>query len=100
MAKVIGKLACPNGKYINDAGEEKTRWSIHGVILQTDNGMRVKLESLPLTNADGGIWFSVFEDDNQQASRGAQSNARSQGFRDKPAPNQNPDDGGQPDIPF
>jgi hypothetical protein len=59
VAKVIGDLCAPNGKYIKD-GEEKTRWLKCGIVLETDNGMRVKLECVPVgTDFEG--WFSVFE---------------------------------------
>jgi hypothetical protein len=74
VATVLGKLMCPNGKYIKD-GEEKTSWLRCGILLQTDNGMRVKLESLPLHAPEGGLWLSVFEDDKPKAD----------GFRKAPA---------------
>ena len=60
MAKVIGDIMFPGGKYIKD-GEEKTRWIKCGVLLETDKGMRLKLESMPVGIAPGEGWFSIFE---------------------------------------
>jgi len=94
MATVVGKLACPAGKYQKD-GEEKTRWTFHGIVLQTDNGLRVKLESLPLVEHPEGIWFSVFEDDNSSSQKPRQQ--KQQGFRDSGRSGQA---GTQDDIPF
>lgn len=67
MARVIGDLVAPNGKYIKD-GEEKTRWLKCGIVLETDNGMRIKLEAVPVGTGEGGIWFSVFEKDHDSTS--------------------------------
>ena len=64
MAKKIGDVMFPGGKYIKD-GEEKTQWMKCGVLLQTDNGMRLKLDMLPINMGEG--WFSVFEDKPAQA---------------------------------
>ena len=88
MAKVIGDVMFPGGKYIKD-GEEKTRWSKHGILLETDKGMRLKLESMPLGIEPGGGWFSIFEKKDDSTG----------GFRKtetaKPAQT-----AGEPDIPF
>jgi hypothetical protein len=62
VANVIGKICAPTGNYIKD-GEEKTSWSKCGVLLQTPNGYRIKMDVVPL-GGDG--WFSVFEDDDKQ----------------------------------
>lgn len=90
MARMIGHLAAPVGKYIKD-GEEKTKWQRCGVVLETDKGMRIKLECLPLVQGDSGIWFSVFEPDEQQQAAPAPQQA----------PQQAPAGGAtDPDIPF
>ena len=57
MAKVIGDLMAPGGKYLKD-GEEKTRWLKCGIVLETDKGLRVKIESIPV-EWDG--WLNVFD---------------------------------------
>ena len=60
-------------KYTNASGEEKQRWIKCGVVLETKNGMSMKLESIPV-NFDG--WLSLFEPkprDDQQRSRQADS---------------------------
>jgi hypothetical protein len=63
MAKVIGKIAAPGGTYIKD-GEEKTRWINCGILLETDNGMRIKLDALPVNMGEG--WLSVFPPDEKR----------------------------------
>ena len=60
MAKVIGDIMFPNGKYIKD-GEEKTRWLKCGVLLETEKGMRLKLECIPVGINPGEGWFNIFE---------------------------------------
>mgnify|MGYP000063345611 CR=1 FL=1 len=87
MAKVLGKLCAPTGKYIKD-GEEKTSWTRCGVLMQTDKGYRVKLDTIPVGGEGQGIWFSVFEDNDRQ----------SQGSAQKSSPAPSGDD--QEDIPF
>jgi hypothetical protein len=74
MARVIGDLCFPAGKYVKD-GQEKTRWMKVGILLETDKGMRVKLDAIPVVTGDNGLWLSCFEKDEPQ-----------QGFREKPAP--------------
>ena len=76
MASKLGDIMFPNGKYQKD-GEEKTSWLRCGVLLQTDNGMRIKLDALPVNMQEG--WFSVFEDRDKPAAAPKQ-----EGFR-KPA---------------
>ena len=89
MAKVLGDIMAPNGKYVKE-GEEKTRWLKCGILLETDNGLRLKLECIPIGVGADGLWLSVFEKDNRQ-----------QGFREKPAqkPVQEPVSGDE-DVPF
>ena len=83
MTRVIGDVMFPGGKYIKD-GEEKTRWLKCGVLLETDNGMRLKIESMPVGVAPGEGWFSIFEPrDKPQAAA------------EKPA-----QQAAEPDIPF
>jgi hypothetical protein len=60
MARKVGDLMVPNGKYIKE-GEEKTSWLKCGVMLETDKGTRIKLDCVP-TAADWDGWMSVFAD--------------------------------------
>ena len=47
-------------------GRDKPIWLKHGVAFQSEDGkMRIKLESLPLPNAEGEVWLNLFEDDGQ-----------------------------------
>lgn len=87
MAKVIGDLCAPTGKYIKD-GEEKTSWTKCGILMETDKGFRVKLDTVPVGGGEQGVWFSVFE--KREQSTGQQSQAQ---------PTQKPKDD-QDDIPF
>ena len=84
MAKVLGNISFPAEKYIKD-GEEKTRWTRHGILLETDRGYRIKLISMPLGVEPGGAWFSVFPDDRQQPSapKPAQAVSEPQGDQDE-----------------
>lgn len=87
MAKVLGDLMAPNGQYIKD-GEEKTRWLKCGILLETDKGMRAKLEVLPVGIPEGGLWLSVFEKDNDQPRQ------------EKPSTSQPAAPDGQEPMPF
>ena len=60
MANVIGDIMFPNGKFIKE-GEEKTRWMKCGVLMETEKGMRIKLDCMPVGIEPGAGWFSVFE---------------------------------------
>ena len=77
MASVIGDVVFPAGKYVKD-GQEKTRWMKVGILLETDKGMRIKLDAIPVVTGDSGLWLSVFSKDNKPQSQG--------GFREKSAP--------------
>jgi hypothetical protein len=88
MARKIGNLVFPTGKYIKD-GEEKTSWMRVGVLIETDKGLRIKLDAIPVVTGDNGLWLSVFEED---------SNPRQQA-----QPAQQPQQAAapsQPDVPF
>jgi hypothetical protein len=87
MARVIGDIMAPNGKYVKD-GEEKTRWLKCGILLETDNGLRMKLECIPIGVGADGLWMSVFEKDDQP---------RPQQPKPAPAPTQG---ALEPDVPF
>ena len=71
MAKVIGNIVAPNGKYLKD-GQEKTRWLRCGILMETDNGLRIKLDCLPIGGStEGGLWLSVFDVDTEGHSQGS-----------------------------
>ena len=86
MAKVIGNLCAPTGHYIKD-GEEKTSWTKCGILMETDKGFRVKLDTVPVGGTEAGIWFSVFPiEDRRQGSAPQSSSRASQGQQDEPMP--------------
>jgi hypothetical protein len=84
MASVIGKIVFPNGTYQKD-GVEKTSWLRCGALIQTDKGMRIKLDALPVNMQEG--WFQVFEEDDKPNQGGGQAT-------------QKPKTESQEDIPF
>jgi hypothetical protein len=86
MARLVGKIACPNGTYMKD-GVEKTKWLNVGVLLETDKGFRIKLDCMPIDPGEG--WFQVFEEDKQTQP--------TEGFR---APAQATEKAGEDDVPF
>ena len=88
MARVIGDVCFPAGKYVKD-GEEKTRWMKVGVEIETDKGRRIKLDTIPVVNSDNGLWLSVFEKDDHD-----------KGYQKKPAqnPSQAPQQGNLEDT--
>jgi len=71
VAKVIGDICAPTGKYLKE-GEEKTSWAKCGVLMQTDKGYRIKLDTVPVGGEGQGIWFSVFEKDTRSQGSGTQ----------------------------
>jgi hypothetical protein len=87
MAQVIGRVCAPTGKYIKD-GQERTRWATCGVLMQTDKGYRIKLDTIPVGGEGQGMWFSVFEDDQgkPQGSAPQAPSAASQGGVDGDLP--------------
>ena len=90
MAKVLGKICAPTGQYIKD-GQEKTSWTKCGILMQTDKGYRIKLDTVPVGGSEQGIWFSVFEEDNQPQSKGSAPQRPSRPSQEV---------GDQDDIPF
>jgi hypothetical protein len=94
MASRLGDVMFPNGKYMKD-GQEKTSWLKCGTLLQTEKGMRLKLDALPV-NMDEG-WFVIFEprEDNRQAQSGSQQ-PKQEGFRGTADNAVDPDS----DLPF
>jgi hypothetical protein len=93
MAQKIGNVVAANGSFIQD-GVEKTRWIRCGVALQTDKGIRIKLDAVPVGEWDG--WLAIYEEEQGQSATRTE----------KPAQNRSesvdPDSIGDPnnDIPF
>jgi hypothetical protein len=82
MATVLGDLKFPGGSYKANDGSEKTRWIKCGILLQTDKGMRVKLESIPVGIAPDGGWFSVFEKKDDKPVQPAKTTSAPQSEQD------------------
>jgi len=87
MATIIGDICAPTGKYIDKStNEEKTSWARCGVLMQTDKGFRIKLDTVPVGGEQQGVWFSVFEKDTR--SKGSSNSSPSRpsqetGFEDE-----------------
>ena len=52
------EVIATTGTYTNKSGEEKKRWQKIGVVMQTTNGLALKMESVPV-NWDG--WATLAE---------------------------------------
>lgn len=52
------EVIATTGTYKNRNGEEKKRWQKIGVVMQTNNGLSLKMESIPV-NWDG--WATLAE---------------------------------------
>jgi hypothetical protein len=52
------EVIATTGTYTNKSGEEKKRWQKIGVVMQTKNGLALKMESVPV-NWDG--WATLAE---------------------------------------
>ena len=60
MAKT-GDICQRTGEYQDQDGVTKSRWLKIGVEFTTDKGRFLKLEALPLPNAEGEVLLSVFD---------------------------------------
>jgi len=54
--------------------QEKAIWLKHGAAFETDGKISIKLESLPIPNAEGDIWLKLFEADDKPSGSGAAAN--------------------------
>ena len=72
MATILGDICAPTGKYIKD-GEEKTSWAKCGILMETEKGYRIKLDTVPLGGEGQGMWFSVFPKEDQRQGSSNQS---------------------------
>lgn len=53
---------------------EKTDWVRLGIGFSDSNGMRIKLNALPLADANGEVWINVFADDGEKRPSGGGDN--------------------------
>ena len=54
--------------------QDKTFWHKHGVAFEKEGKISIKLESLPIPNAEGDIWLKLFDADDKPAGTGAAAN--------------------------
>lgn len=89
--KLVYEAQARVGKYKDREGNEKTRWHRCGVVIETEKGLSLKLEALPVSPEWDG-WISFFKpkpkDDKKPEAAGTPS-------RPQPAHVQEDDD-----IPF
>jgi len=50
-------------------GRDKPVWMRHGIAFSGEKGISIKLESLPLPNAQGEVWLRLFEDDGSRSQQ-------------------------------
>ena len=84
---VTHELMARTGSYTDRDGNEKTRWTKCGIVVEKDGRMSIKLEAIPV-GFDG--WLSAFEPRERDQARPQQPR--------RPAPRDELDDGS--DIPF
>jgi len=75
MAKKIYDVVAITGEYTNAQGETKKRYLNCGAVFQTDKGMSLKLEGLPVGEWNG--WLSLYEPRQQSNQRPQQQQSRS-----------------------
>ncbi len=94
MSKKFDVVAI-TGKYTDNSGQEKNRYTNIGVVLETKHGLSLKMEAVPV-GWDG--WAGLYEPKERESSAEQRQSAPRQQQR-APAPrNDEWDDGGE--IPF
>jgi hypothetical protein len=58
------------GKYTDAQGNEKTRYLNCGLVVETENGLSMKLNAIPVGNEWNG-WFNLFEPNKQESKPAA-----------------------------
>lgn len=83
MAKKLYNVVAITGKYTNRQGEEKNRYVTIGAVIQTDKGMSLRLEAVPV-GWDG--WAGLYEPQEEEQKPAARKPAPSQSrdFDDPP----------------
>lgn len=73
MSKVIGDVCVSTGSYKDNNGQDKTRFTKLGVLVQSDKGnFSIHLDAVPVgvvyraKEGDSGIWLSVFAKQERQ----------------------------------
>ena len=85
MARVTHNLVVPDGEYIDKDGNEKKRWKRCGILMETDKGPRIKLDSIPISLFETGGWISCFPAEDRNSGGGQQQAQPQQqsGFRQR-----------------
>ena len=71
--KRIKALKVPNGEFVDNDGNTKTKWLECGSLLEGDGKFKVKLDSVP-TNKDWDGWFQCFDIEPRRGGQGGGSN--------------------------
>lgn len=85
------------GKYTNRDGVEKNRYLNCGAVFETDKGLSLKLEAIPM-GSEG--WFQLYEPRGQSAPKDQPVADRGQSFLDDDLPNFTPPSEDDSSIPF
>lgn len=56
MSKTVYEISVINGKYVNKNGENKNRYLTIGNVIETKNGLMIKLDSTPLMDGGWNGW--------------------------------------------
>lgn len=56
MSKLVYEITASVGKYTNHAGEQKTRYQRIGSVIDTKNGLMMKLDQVPVFEGGWSGW--------------------------------------------
>lgn len=77
MSKLVYEITASVGKYTNQAGEQKNRYQRIGSVIETKNGLMMKLDQMPVFEGGWSGWAYL------NAPK-PQDNSKSQGhFKDE-----------------
>jgi hypothetical protein len=56
MSKTVYEITASVGKYTNQTGEQKTRYQRIGSVIETKNGLMMKLDQMPVFEGGWSGW--------------------------------------------
>ena len=69
MSKVSKEISCITGEYTNAAGERKKRYMRIGSIIETKNGLMLKLDNIPFREDGWDGWAYINDPRQEEPSR-------------------------------
>jgi hypothetical protein len=61
MAKTVYEVSTIVGKYTNKDGQEKNRYQRVGSVIETKNGLMLKMDNIPVVESGWGGWCYLNE---------------------------------------